>query len=200
MTFHSIVRQWCKTYRPMLDSATNGNVRFYLTDSTGGVVDLAKKLEPKFSPCVVMESSVEGGGEITRPVRTYPIYFFCRARDMADGDCAAEAKEEAWYHAQQFLTWLMAMREKDLNSSIDGDFARINLDNAMLDIQTVGPLQDGWYAVLIQFDRTEPLNLCVNGDMYVMDPNDFDSYADYADAYMRWLEEAAGNGEEDGNG
>ena len=53
MTFHSIVRQWCKTYKPMLDSPTNGNKRFYLTDSTGGVVDLAKGIEPKFSPCVV---------------------------------------------------------------------------------------------------------------------------------------------------
>ena len=167
MTFHSIVRQWCKTYRPMLDSVTNGNRRFYLTDSTAGVVELAKGIEPKFSPCVVMESNVEGGGEITRPVRNYPIYFFCRSRDMADGDCAAEAKEEAWYHAQQFLTWLMAMREKELDQNIDGDFARIDLDSAMIDIQTIGPLQDGWYAVLIQLDRTEPLNLCVDPDMYI---------------------------------
>ena len=166
MTFHSIVRQWCHIYRPMLDSSTNGNRRFYLTDSQGGVVELAKGIEPKFSPCVVMESSVEGGGEITRPVRNYPIYFFVRARDMADGDCAAEAKEEAWFHAQQFLTWLIDRREKELDENIDGDFARIDLDNALLDIQTVGPLQDGWYAVLIQFERAEPLSLCVNEDMY----------------------------------
>ena len=193
MTFHSIVRQWCKTYKPMLDSVTNGNQRFYLTDSTGGVVEMAKKIEPKFSPCVVMESNVEGGGEITRPVRNYPIYFFCRARDMADGDCAAEAKEEAWYHAQQFLTWLLDMREKQLDeNNIDGDFARIDLDNTMLDIQTVGPLQDGWYAVLIQFERTEPLNLCVDEDMYIVNPNDYASFGEWADAYLQALEEAAG--------
>ena len=196
MTFHSIVRQWCKTYRPMLDNVDNGNVRFYLTDSTGGVVDMAKKIEPKFSPCVVMESNVEGGGSITRPNRIYPVYFFCRARDMADGDCAAEAKEEAWYHAQQFLAWLKDMRGKD--ADIDGDFERIDLDNALLDIQTIGPLQDGWYAVLIQFERAEPLNLCVDGGMYVIDPNDYQSYAEFADAYMRLLEQAGRKEENDG--
>ena len=170
MTFHSIVRQWCRTYKPMLDSVTNGNRRFYLTDSTSGVVELAKGIEPKFSPCVVMESNVEGGGSITRPNRNYPIYFFCRARDMADGDCAAEAKEEAWYHAQQFLTWLKYKHDHDPN--YDGDFARIDLDNSLLDVQTIGPLQDGWYAVLIQFERAEPLNLCVNEDMYVTPEED----------------------------
>lgn len=172
MTFHSIVRQWCRTYRPMLDSATNGNRRFYLTDSTAGVVELAKGIEPKFSPCVVMESNVEGGGSITRLNRNYPIYFFVRARDMADGDAAAEAKEEAWFHAQQFLTWLMDRRNRELGGNIDGDFSRIDLDNSLLDIQTVGPLQDGWYAVLIQFERAEPLNLCVNEDLYIEDCED----------------------------
>ncbi len=31
MTFHSIVREWCRTYKPMLDSVTNGNRQEYLT-------------------------------------------------------------------------------------------------------------------------------------------------------------------------
>lgn len=171
MTFYSIVRQWCRTYKPMLDSATNGNKRFYLTDATGGVVDLAKGIEPKFSPCVMMESSIEGGGSITRPDLVYPVYFFVRARDTADGDCAAEAKVEAWYHAQQFLSWLKFHHDRELGENIDGDFARINLDNAILDVRTIGPLQDGWYAVLIQFERAEPLNLCVDENLYI-DPDD----------------------------
>ena len=170
MTFHSIVRQWCRTYKPMLDSVTNGNRRFYLTDSTAGVVEMAKGIEPKFSPFVMMESSVEGGGPIARPERNYPIYFFVRAIDMANGDDAAAAKEEAWYHAQNFLAWLKANHEREIEESIDGDFARINLDG-YIDIQTVGPIQDAWYAVLIQFEREEPLNLCVDEDLYV-DPED----------------------------
>lgn len=149
----------------MLDSPKNR--RFYLTDSMAGVVELAKGIVTSLSPCVVMESSIEGGGKITRPDRNYPIYFFVKARDMADGDAAAEAKEEAWFHAQNFITWLMAKREKELNECIDGDFSRIDLDNAMLDIQTVGPIENGWFAVLIQFERAEPLNLCVNEDLYL---------------------------------
>ena len=149
----------------MLDSPKNR--RFYLTDSMAGVVELAKGIVTSLSPCVVMESSIEGGGKITRPDRNYPIYFFVKARDMADGDAAAEAKEEAWFHAQNFITWLMAKREKELDERIDGDFSRIDLDNAMLDIQTVGPIENGWFAVLIQFERAEPLNLCVNEDLYL---------------------------------
>lgn len=163
MTFHSIVRQWCRAYKPMLDSPKNGNRRFYLTDSTSGVVELAKGISNSFSPCVVMESSVEGGGQITKPNRNYPIYFFVRARDMADGDAAAEAKEEAWYHAQNFLAWLLSKHNED---SPMGDFGRINMEDN-IDIQTVGPIENGWFAVLIQFERMEPLNLCVDENLYM---------------------------------
>lgn len=164
MVFHSIVRQWCRTYKPMLD--TKKNRRFYLTDSTAGVVELAKGIPNKFSPCVVMESDVEGGGRIARPSRNYPIYFFVRARDMSDGDAAAEAKEEAWFHAQQFLTWLKDKHDHELAENIDGDYSRISLDDH-IDVQTIGPIQNGWYAVLVQFEREEPLNLCVDKDMYI---------------------------------
>lgn len=170
MTFHSIVRLWCKIYKPMLDNPNNGNRRFYLTDSTAGMVEMAKGISNKFSPFVMMESSVEGGGQIARPVRNYPIYFFVRARDMADGDAAAEAKEEAWYHAQQFLTWIKDKHDREIAENIDGDYARIDLDNALLDITTAGPLENGWYGVLIQFEREEPLNLCVDEDMYIAPP------------------------------
>lgn len=166
MTFHSIVRQWCKTYKPMLDNVQNGNRRFYLTDSTAGVVEMAKGISNKFSPFVLMESSVEGSGKITRPERNYPIYFFVRARDMADGDAAAEAKEEAWYHAQNFLTWLKEKHDNEIRENIDGDFSRIDLDG-YIDVTTVGPLENGWYAVLVQFEREEPLNLCVDPELYV---------------------------------
>ena len=164
MTFHSIVRQWCRSYRPMLDSPQNR--RFYLTDSTSGVVELAKGIAASYSPCVVMESSVEGGGKITRPSRNYPIYFFVKADKMADGDAAAAAKEEAWFHAQQFLAWLKLKHDDEMDRNIDGDYARIELDDAMLDITTVGPLENGWFGVLIQFERDEPLNLCVDDDLY----------------------------------
>lgn len=148
----------------MLDSATNGNRRFYLTDSTAGVVELAKGISNSFSPCVVMESSVEGymrGGLI---FRNYPVYFFVRARDMSDGDAAAEAKEEAWVHAQNFLTWLKVRHDND--TSQQRDYARVDMEDNF-EVQTVGPIENGWFAVLIQFERQEWLDLCENEDLYI---------------------------------
>ena len=164
MTFHSIVRQWCRIYKPMLDSPKNR--RFHLTDSTAGVVELAKSATPMLSPCVVMESDVSGGGPVARPVMIYPVYFFVRADKMADGDEAAVAKETAKEHAKNFIAWLKKRHDEELALNNDGDFARIHLDD-YVDYQTAGPLEDGWYAVLVQVEREEPLNLCVDENLYV---------------------------------
>lgn len=165
MTFHTIVRQWCRIYKPMLDSVKNGNRRFYLTDSKDGVVEMAKSISDKFSPFVMMESDVEGGGSIERPTRNYPIYFFVKAEKMADGDEATAAKEEAWWHCRNFLAWLKARHDEEIADNIDGDFARINMEDFIM-ISSVGPLENGWYAVLLQFEREEPLNLCVDENLY----------------------------------
>lgn len=151
----------------MKDSPANR--RFYLTDSTSGVVELAKGITASLSPCVVMESSVEGDGPVTKPNRNYPIYFFVKAEKMADGDAAAEAKELAWMHARNFLTWLYCRHERDMETNTNGDFARIDIEGAFMSVNTVGPLEDGWYGVLVQFDRMEPLNLCIDPDLYTED-------------------------------
>lgn len=166
MTFYTIVRQWCRTYKPMLDSETNGNRRFYLTDSTAGVVEMAKGISNDFSPFVLMESNVEGYVKGGLVFRNYPVYFFVRARDMADGDAAAEAKEKAWMHCQNFLTWLRKRHDNDPTST--REYERIELDDDIY-IQTVGPLENGWFAVLVQFERLEQIDLCEDGKMYVDD-------------------------------
>lgn len=169
MTFHSIVEQWCRQYKYMRHNPKKGNKRFYLTDSREGLVEMAKGITPSFSPMVMMESVVEGGGSITRPERNYPVYFFERADKMADGEAAAEAREKAWYHCRQFLAWLINKRNKELEENIDGDFARIDLDRSYLDFVSTDPKEDGWYGVMVQFTREEPLNLCVNEDLYDSD-------------------------------
>ena len=150
----------------MLDSPKNR--RFYLTDVQAGMVELAKSIANSLSPCVVMESTVEGAGPITKISRNYPIYFFVRARDMADGDSAAEAKEEAWMHAKNFLTWLYEKHEEEMSRRIAGDFATIDLEGNIY-VTTVGPIENGWFGVLIQFERMEPLNICQNDELYVED-------------------------------
>ena len=147
----------------MLDSPENR--RFYLTDSTAGVVELAKGITDNYSPCVVMESDVSGGGPVARPVMIYPVYFFVHAEKMADGDEAAIAKEWAKEHARNFMAWLKKKHDEELNTRRDGDFSRIHLDE-YVDYQTVGPLEDGWYAVMVQLEREEPLNLCVDENLY----------------------------------
>ena len=142
------------------------NRRFFLTDSTSGVVELAKKADnDEMSPCVIMESDLNGSGPIARPVMVYPIYFFVKAEKMANGDEAAVAKSLAMTHARAFLAWLKEKRDEEVAENIDGDFSRINLDD-YIDYLTVGPLENGWYAILVQIEREEPLNLCVDEDMY----------------------------------
>lgn len=168
MTFHSIVKQWTERYRYM--QHTRENKRFYLTDSQMGIVDMATKISNEFSPCVVMESGPDGSGPLERPVMNYPIYFFVQAEKMADGDDAALAYETALYHMKRFLGWLKYRHNKEIaEENIDGDFARINLDDAYIDIQPVGPLQNGWFAVMVQLMREEPLNLCIDESEYLTD-------------------------------
>ena len=149
---------------------TRENKRFYLTDSQMGVVDMAKDISNAFSPCVVMESGPDGSGPLERPVMNYPIYFFVQAEKMADGDDAALAYETALYHMKRFLAWLKYRHNKEIaEDNIDGDYARINLDDAYIDIQPVGPLQNGWFAVMVQLMREEPLNLCIDESEYLTD-------------------------------
>lgn len=143
--------------------------RFFLTDSTAGVVELVKSIKPDKSPCVVMESDVSGGGPVERPVMTYPVYFFVRSNKMADGDEAAWAKDLAKEHARNFMAWLRNHRDKELAQNRDGDFVRILMEGTYVSYDTVGPIGDGWYAVLIQLEREEPLNLCIDPNLYIDD-------------------------------
>lgn len=160
---------------------TKENKRFYLTDSQMGVVDMAKDISNAFSPCVVMESGPDGSGPLERPVMNYPIYFFVRAEKMADGDEAAVAYETALFHARNFLSWLKKKHDDEIDNDIDGDFARINLDGAYIDILSVGPLQNGWFAVMLQFQRDEPLNLCIDWNLYLTDEELEAQRAQFAD-------------------
>ena len=139
------------------------NKRFYLVDTIDDVRSWGKDVATKFSPCVVMESAVEGYMEGGKMYRDYPVYFCVRARKMADGDAASEAKEEAWVHAQNFLMWLY---EKHNEDHPYGEFGRIEMEGTIA-IGTAGPLQDGWYGVVVQLTRQELLNLCVKEELYV---------------------------------
>ncbi len=166
MTFHSIVEQWCKRYKHMRHNPKKGNKRFYLSEKPLNPADMAQYVCNKESPFVMMFGGIEGDGPIKRLKRNYPVCFFVRAEKQADGEEAAVAMETAWAHAQNFLTWLLDKHEKEVAENIDGDFARLALDDAYLMVDSSGPYENGWYNVLIQIEREEPLNLCVNKDLY----------------------------------
>lgn len=167
MTFYSIVEKWCEEYKYMRHNPKAGNVRFMFTDSWKGLVEMAKNINNMLSPCVVMESGIEGDGPLRRPVFNYAIYFFVRASNMADGNEAAIAKQEALHHARNFLAWLLMKHDEEIkDGKQDGDFARIDLDDVNVSYQSVGPLENGWFGVLIQLQREEPLNLCVKEKLY----------------------------------
>ena len=166
MTFETIVRKWCKLYKPILDQPKSR--KFFFTDSRENMIEMAKSWTPEMSPCVAMESVAEGSGTIERPTMNYPIYFWVRARSQRDGDAAWLAVKEALQHKNNFLAWLRKKREEEEDrGERDGDFTRIDLDHAIQDVTTIGPLQDGWYAVLLQIEREEPLDLCVDEDLYL---------------------------------
>ena len=139
------------------------NKRFYLVDTWDDVRSWGKDIAPTLSPCVVMESAVEGSMSGGKMYRDYPVYFCVRAHKMVDGEAAAEAKEEAFVHAQKFLMWLLNKHNED---SPNGDYGRINMEDP-IPISTAGPLQDGWYGVLVQLTRLELMNLCVDEDLYM---------------------------------
>ena len=132
------------------------------------MIEMAKGWKPSTSPCVVMESVAEGAGSIERPTMNYPIYFFVRAEKQRDGDKAWLAVKEALSHKDNFLAWLKDKCNKEEEEGTrDGDFSRINLDNTIQDITTIGPIEDGWYAILLQIEREEPLNQCIDEDLYI---------------------------------
>lgn len=151
----------------MRHNPKNGNIRFMFTDSYQGMIEMAKGISNMQSPCVVMESTVEGDGPLKRPTFNYPIYFFVRAGKMADGNDAAIAKQEALHHARNFVAWLLDKHDKEIEEGkMDGDYARIDLDNASVMYQSIGPLENAWFGILVQFEREEPLNLCVDESLY----------------------------------
>lgn len=170
MTFHSIVRNWCRIYKPMLDSVTNENRRFYLADDWDGVRAMPKSIATKFSPCVVMENGAEGYIDSGLLTRNYAVYFFVRADRQVDNDEQVVAYEEALYHALQFYVWLKDKHDQD---SPYGDYGRINFERGF-DVLPAGPLEDGWVAVLLQFERMEQINLCVDEKMYEDEQTDGD--------------------------
>ena len=161
--FFDFVERWATIYKPMQHESgeRSKNKRFYLTDTYMGMADFMTQIQPQRSPCVVMESNQDGmlGDGIDHP--NYALYFMVRAERMTDGRAAMLAKLEAKMHLQKFVAYV---RQKQRDE--DPLLSRISIDDN-LPYQTVGPMYNGWYGVLLQLTDAQRYANCVNEGDYV---------------------------------
>ena len=166
--FDKFVEHWASIYRPMLHTPERygKNKRFFLTDTYMGMVDFMTQIRPGQSPCVVMESGQEGTMTDRFDYPRYSLYFMVRAGDMSDGAAAMEAKMEAKRHMQKFITYLRHKKEQAEMLRRKTGLENIKIEQ-YLDYQTVGPMYDGWFGVLISLENLEAYSTCVVSDDYV---------------------------------
>lgn len=161
--FEEFVEHWAEIYRPMqhVRGERSKNKRFFLTDTYLGLSDFMINVGVRQSPCVIMESDVEGTFANGLDQPQYTLYFMVRASETQSGFASREAKIEAKGHAKKFLAYL-----RDCQYKGDQDLQRINLDERM-GYQTIGPLYNGWYGVYITIDDVQQYTLCMDKNDYV---------------------------------
>lgn len=161
--FYDFVEHWATIYKPMLHQSgeRSKNKRFFLTDTYMGMADFMTQIQPQQSPCVVMESNQEGtlGDGIDYP--NYAIYFMVRAERMTDGRAAMLAKVEAKHHLKKFVSYIRQKQAKE-----DPALLHISIDDR-LPYQTVGPMYNGWYGVMLQLSDARQYSNCFNPEDYV---------------------------------
>ena len=161
--FFEFVEHWCTIYKPMqhVPGERSKNKRFYLTDTYMGMADFMTNIQPQKSPCVVMESNQEGalGDGIDHP--NYTIYFMVRAERMNDGHAAMMAKLEAKMHLQKFVAYIRQKQQEE-----DPLLSHVSIEDS-LPYQTVGPMYNGWYGILLQLTDAQQYANCLNPDDYI---------------------------------
>lgn len=162
--FFDFVEHWATIYKPMQHESgyRSKNQRFFLTDTYMGMADFMSQIQPKSSPCIIMESNQEGylGTGIDHP--HYSIYFMVKSESMVDGRSAMYAKKEAKGHLEKFVVYLR--REQYSENPL---LKNITI-NENIPYQTVGPFYNGWFGVMIQLDDSVQYQNCVSDDDYVI--------------------------------
>lgn len=168
--FDKFVEHWASIYKPMLhEKGRYGrNKRFFLTNTYMGMVDFMTNIRPDQSPCVVMESGQEGTMTEGKDYPRYSLYFMVRAEEMSEGSSTMEASMEAKMHMQKFIVYLRNKKEYNEMHRIKSGLDHIKIEQYM-DYQTVGPMYDGWYGVLITLENLEAFSTCIIQDDYIED-------------------------------
>lgn len=159
---YEFVEHWAEIYKPMqhIRGKNSKNERFFLTDTYMGLSDFMTNVQPQKSPCVVMETSLEGTLNEQFDTPRYSIYFMVSSGMMSDGREAKEAKEEAKMHMMKFFTYLKNKQDRNYPS-----VRNIRLEN--IDYQTIGPLYNGWYGATISLRDVEAIDRCISNEDYL---------------------------------
>lgn len=160
--FDDFVEHWAEIYRPMqhLPGKTSKNKRFFLTDTFMGMVDFMTAIRPEQSPCVIMESNIEGELSELYDTPEYTLYFMVRSEDMSDGVGARRSKREAKVHMKKFMAYLKNKQDAGCHTVRNVDVNRVRY-------QTIGPMYDGWYGITITLNDVTSLNNCVDNNDYL---------------------------------
>lgn len=160
--FDDFVEHWAEIYRPMqhVPGKRSKNQRFFSTDTYMGMTDFMTSIQPKQSPCVIMESNVEGDLSEFYDMPEYTLYFMVRAEEMNDGSSARTAKKEAKKHMNKFIAYLRRKQEEEHPSVKNIDLSRVHY-------QTIGPMYDGWYGATITLADVQGINQCMDSEDYI---------------------------------
>lgn len=160
--FGEIIEEWAEKYKPMqhVPGETSKNKRFFLIDSIVSLPDFMKSITSTNSPCVAYEFHIKASitGGMIRP--TYTVYFLVDCGTSKPNKVMANnAVTQAADHALKFLAWIREQQETR------PELRNIEVDN--VDMDTFGPLLNGWYAVFLEFQDIDNFSMCVDPDDYV---------------------------------
>ena len=161
---YDFVEHWAQIYKPIQHTPDGKNKRFFFTIGFMGMVNFLQNNDTVKSPCILMESNVEGDiGDYD--VTEHTIYCLVRATDATEGRAIQEAISEGKRHLKKLLTFMKEQKRKRVSPYITL-LAGIQPEQ-LLHYQTTGPLYDGWVAIHVTIPETETTSICVDRNDYV---------------------------------
>ena len=123
---------------------------------------MLKVVPPVKSPCVLIESDIEGKAEERYLYNEYHLYFCCKDPGGATSS-GVTAKREAAVHMEKFITYLKMCRDPQ-SKHYEPGLAKLNLGE--IQYYSINLFQDGWYGVQLDLINLEQLQQQVDENDY----------------------------------
>ena len=164
---YDFVEHWAQIYKPIQHTPDGKNKRFFFTIGFMGLVNFVQNADIKKSPCILMESNIEGElGDYDST--THTIYCLVRATDATEGRSIQSAITEAKRHLRNLLTFLR-VKKRDKKSNLNHLLSGVQPEQSV-HYQTEGPIYDGWIAVYISIEEINTTTICVDDNDYIDKP------------------------------